>query len=270
MKFDKKRGDFVCIVQDIDLRQPQKTAVVAALRAALLESKVLVFPQQKISPAQYIAFCRHFGKIWRTDDEMKLEAHFQFEEFPELVRVSNKNGVLGPMELEYHADGSHHPVKSYPARGLFAWELPDHCDGSTTWLDMTAAYVNLPSDMKLKIENLKARHIPRYSTGWESAEVYHPLVRVHPVTGTRSLSVDAYFTRYIQGLPDEESQQLLNTLLQFAKDQAPTYTHIWSQYDIVIFDNNNTLHRRNRIRGEQERLLLRTTMDLHQDNFALS
>lgn len=272
MRLEWKYPEFVCVVHDIDLSQSLDPANVDTLRNAFLKGKVLILPQQKISPDQYIAFCQHFGKIWRTDNEMKLEAHFQFEEFPELVRVSNQKGVLGPMELEYHADGSHHPTQSYPARGLFAWRLPDQCDGSTTWLDMTTAYEALPADMKLTIEHLKARHIPRYSTGWEAQEVFHPLVRVHPITKKRSLSVDAYFTRYIQDWPEEKSQELLNSLLQFAKTNAPSYTHTWSQYDIVIFDNNNTLHRRNRVLGHEERLLLRTTMDLYNytENLASS
>jgi len=262
MKIQRIFPDFVSLVHDLDLSRALPDQDVARLRTEFLQCKVLILPSQEISPRQYIAFCGYFGKVWRTDDEMKLEAHFQFQDYPELVKVSNHHGVLGPMELEYHADGSHHPSKSYPTRGLFAWSIPKSCAGSTTWLDMTQAYALLPETWRQRIANLKARHIPRYSTGWEGEEVFHPLVRVHPISGIPSLSVDTYFTRYIEGLAPAEGQELLAELLTFAKTHARSYTHSWSRHDIVVFDNNNTVHRRDRVLGAEERLLLRTTLDL--------
>lgn len=262
MRIERVHPNFVSIVSGANFDLMMSGENLKALQQELLDTKVLIISRLEISPQKFISLCQIFGKIWRTDNEMKLEAHYQFEDFPELVKVSNHHGVLGPMELEYHSDGSHHPTKPYPLRALYGWKIPENCAGATTWIDMEEAYQKLPDNLKDKISNLKARHVPRYNTGWEHEVVYHPLTRVHPLTGRKSLSVDAYFTRSLLGLNEKEGADFLKELLDLAKLNAPAYKHVWSKHDVVIFDNNNTLHKRERILGEEERLLLRATLDM--------
>ncbi|MGE0632407.1 MAG: TauD/TfdA dioxygenase family protein [Pseudobdellovibrionaceae bacterium] len=261
MKINPLHPKFGAEIRGLDLAQPLHHETSNELRAALLNSKVLIFRGQLVSPEKYIQFCSAIGKIWTTEDEMKLEKHFQYETHKELVRVSNKFGVLGKIELLYHADGSHHPSKPYPIRCLYAQSIPKGCGGATTWADMEIAYETLSKGIKDRIENLRARHVPRYSTGWENEVVLHPLVRVHPVSGRKSLSVDQYFTRFIEGLSEKDSSELLTDLIEHSISQGNLYTHEWKPGDLVIFDNNNTVHRRDVITSKDERLLLRITMD---------
>ena len=48
-------------IEGVDLTRPLAPGVVAAIRAALLEWKVVFFRGQVLDHAQHIAFARHFG-----------------------------------------------------------------------------------------------------------------------------------------------------------------------------------------------------------------
>ena len=45
-------------------------------------------------------------------------------------------------------------------------------------------------------------------------ETVHPVVRVHPVTGWKSIFVDPASTRYIVGVPKAESDMILKYLFE--------------------------------------------------------
>ncbi len=77
-----------------------------------------------------------------------------------------------------------------------------------------------------------------------------PLVRVHPVTGTKSLylcdggQMD-FVTGPIAGMepgPDGDGAALLYELLHHLTQRRFTYTHEWTEGDLVIYDNRNLLH----------------------------
>ena len=69
-----------------------------------------------------------------------------------------------------------------------------------------------------------------------------PLVKVHPVTGRPAL----YIGRHAYGIPGlspEESEALLDELVDFACRPPRTYEHNWQPGDVVIWDNRCVLHR---------------------------
>lgn len=262
MEVIRRHPKFVAEIQGLDLKKDLSAGEQTQLRQLVLDHKVLLFRGQELSPTEYIRFCAQVGRIWTTQSEMALEKKFQFEEYPELVRVSSHFGVLGPMELLYHADGSHHPTQPYPLRALYGEKVPANRGGETTWADMEVAYEALTPSQQEEWRGVRALHVPRYATGWENEAVYHPLIRVHPVSKRKSLSVDQYFTRSLEGWEDVEASKVeIDRLLHWAVNLQNTYTHVWQPFDLVIFDNNNTVHRRTRIDPEEERLLLRITMD---------
>ena len=47
----------------LDLRQPMDDAVCAEVRAALVETGVIVFRDQKLEPAHHLAFAQRFGPV---------------------------------------------------------------------------------------------------------------------------------------------------------------------------------------------------------------
>ena len=89
---------------------------------------------------------------------------------------------------------------------------------------MYAAYEALSDRMKTYLEGLTARHNGEHyrgqytNYGVEDKESYpyadHPVVRTHPVTGRKALYVNKGFTRYINGIPRDESDGILRYLYE--------------------------------------------------------
>jgi alpha-ketoglutarate-dependent taurine dioxygenase len=67
------------------------------------------------------------------------------------------------------------------------------------------------------------------------------LVKVHPVTGRKSLFIGRH-AYGIPGLVPEESEELLDDLVTFACQTPRTYSHAWQPGDVVVWDNRCVLH----------------------------
>ena len=70
----------------------------------------------------------------------------------------------------------------------------------------------------------------------------HPVVRVHPETGKRSLFVNEHFTRRIVELSDAESTMLLTYLSQWIHQPRFTVRYRWSAGTVAMWDNRCTQH----------------------------
>jgi taurine dioxygenase len=70
----------------------------------------------------------------------------------------------------------------------------------------------------------------------------HPVVRVHPVTGRKSLFVNEHFTRRIVELSHEESDALLRFLTRWAVNPRFTVRYHWTRGTIAMWDNRCTQH----------------------------
>jgi alpha-ketoglutarate-dependent taurine dioxygenase len=121
---------------------------------------------------------------------------------------------------------------------------------------MRAAYDALPATTRARIENLSAYHSIRRSQAAIGHEVkagesygmsddeppLRPLVKIHPVTGRKSLYIGRHAFD-IPGLSQEESKQLMAELTQFACQPPRVYTHHWQVGDVALWDNRCLLHR---------------------------
>lgn len=72
----------------------------------------------------------------------------------------------------------------------------------------------------------------------EPVETVHPVVRVHPVTGWKSIYVNPGFTRRIVGVPKIESDLVLNFLFdQIAGNTDIQVRFKWEPNSIALWDN---------------------------------
>ena len=69
-----------------------------------------------------------------------------------------------------------------------------------------------------------------------------PLVRTHPQSGRNSLFLSSHAGRIV-GMPVPEAMMLLKELTEHATQRAFVYTHRWRVGDLVMWDNQCTLHR---------------------------
>jgi taurine dioxygenase len=87
----------------------------------------------------------------------------------------------------------------------------------------------------------------------------HPVVRVHPETGERTL-VAGDFVRGFVGLDNYESQVLLELLQRRITQPENTIRWNWQAGDVAIWDNRATQHRAIDDYDDQHRLMHRVTV----------
>ena len=142
-------------VLGLDLSRPLGEADFVRLHRAHLDHHVVVFRDQRITPAQHVAFSRRFGPL-----QIHVLKNFQLAGHPEILIVSNiLNDEGQPLGLGdaghyWHSDLSY---KDKPSLGslLHAQELPSE-GGDTLFADQHAAYDALPEDLKARIAPLQA------------------------------------------------------------------------------------------------------------------
>jgi alpha-ketoglutarate-dependent 2,4-dichlorophenoxyacetate dioxygenase len=85
------------------------------------------------------------------------------------------------------------------------------------------------------------------------------LVRTHPVTGRRSLFLSSHIGTIV-GWPIPEARDLIRELIEHATQRDFVYAHAWKEYDFVMWDNRQTMHRVRRFDESQPRDMRRTTV----------
>ena len=102
-------------------------------------------------------------------------------------------------------------------------------------------------------EDLVCEHSLLYSRGplgfevtEEERAMFRPvrqrLVRTHPVTGRKSLYLASH-AGTIVGWPVPEARAFIRDLTEHATQRTFVHSHKWRQYDLVIWDNRQTMHR---------------------------
>jgi taurine dioxygenase len=248
----------------------------ARIRRAHLEHHVLVFRDQRITPEQQIAFSRRFGPL-----QVHVLHQFHLEGHPEILIVSNivENGRpigLGDAGHYWHSDLSY---KERPSLGsmLHAQELPAE-GGDTLFANMHLAWETLPEALRQAVQGRFAEHtyLAKYETlrhlsPWrpklsedqlaQVKPVAHPVVRTHPETGRRALFVSEHFTTRIVGLPQDESDALLQELFAHSTRAEHIYRHQWQPHDLVFWDNRSLMHLAGGTPDHLRRKLYRTTIE---------
>lgn len=235
-------------IDGVDLGADMDAELLAELRRALLEWKVLFFRDQDITREQQRAFAQRWG-------ELEQHPFYGFihpgQTDADVVRFA-KDEMSGGAENQWHADITWHERPSFGAV-LRAIELPD-VGGDTLWADAAAAYEGLPVEIRDRIDHLVAVHDWRHTFGLgmppEAVEelsprfppVEHPVVRVHPETGRKTLFVNAIFTSHIVGLDAGDSDALLERLT--AQMRTPEYQcrFRWTPGAVAFWDNRATQH----------------------------
>jgi taurine dioxygenase len=114
-------------------------------------------------------------------------------------------------------------------------------------------------DQELKTNSHKKPLTPEERE--RTPDVEQPLVRRHPVTGRRSLLLGSMIISGVVGLGEAESSALLDDLHAHATSDKYVYRHHWSVGDLVIWDNDATMHTRTACDSKRHhRLLYRTTV----------
>jgi len=269
---------FVGEVSGIDLKKPLSRDDIAAIEAGM-DHAVLVFHDQNITDEQQIAFSRNFGEIENSaggnvtkPDEKRLH--------PLMNDVSNLGEDNRPLARDdrrrlfnlgnqlWHSDSSFRVI---PAKySLLSARTVARKGGNTEFADMRAAYDALDDQTKALVDDLVCEHSLLYSRGLLGFEVtpeeramFRPvrqrLVRTHPVTGRKSLYLSSHAGTII-GWPVPEARALLRDLTEHATQPEFVNVHKWRQYDLIMWDNRQVMHRVRRFDESEVRDMRRTTV----------
>jgi alpha-ketoglutarate-dependent 2,4-dichlorophenoxyacetate dioxygenase len=279
----KLHPHFAAEADDIDLREVSDRGTLEALRAAMDEYRVLVFRAQQFSDQEQIAFAQRFdGALHAKTGSAALGANrFGNEALTDISNVAADGSIMAREDRKrqyalgnrlWHTDAS---FQDPPGRySMLHARVVPAARADTEFADMCAAYDALDDAMRAEIEGLRVHHSIAYSRqtlGFEftpeEAELLkgaiHPLVRVNPRSGRRSLYLASHASRIIDW-PVPEGRLLLRDLVEHATQPQFVYRHVWRVGDLVIWDNRATMHRGRPFDDARERRELRrvTTLDL--------
>lgn len=242
-------------VRGIDVTGPVSDRDFDRIYQAWIDTTILLFRGQSMTPEQHIEFTRRFGEVYSY-----TRSQFNHSEHPEILILSNiaRNGK--PIGSAYsgrvwHSDG-HYLTEPPVGSMLYALEVPPV--GGDTWFgNMVAAYEALPASVKERIDDLKVvisrvqsrpynypdRPAPTAREAAEWPDVSQPLVRVHEESGRKAIYAGGNVPWRIEGLPEEDSAPLVTFLQEFSVQPRFTYRHRWQPGDIVLWDNRSAMHR---------------------------
>ena len=241
-------------VLDVDIGKPLDDATFSGIHRAFLEHHVLVFRGRPLTREQHVAFSRRFGDL---DQNETKAADKKVPGFPELFFVVSKPKPTGEAATgrysgqEWHTDYSQRPAPAQ-ASLLHGIEIPP-VGGDTMFCNMYRAYESLSDGMKKLLQDLYAVHMDikavlDYSTPERYAEsrlrnpcTAHPVARVHPETGRKSLYISEEVRLFV-GMTQEESRPLIDYLVNQAVRPQNIYRHRWQKDDLVMWDNRCLLH----------------------------
>ena len=64
-----------------------------------------------------------------------------------------------------------------------------------------------------------------------------PLFVTHPKTGRKALYISRLMSAKIEGLEEEESEEILEQLFEISEESSIIFEHEWKQGDLVLWDN---------------------------------
>jgi alpha-ketoglutarate-dependent taurine dioxygenase len=231
----------------VDLKNlPEETT--AAIRRAFLEHQVIFFRDQRLTPAQFMAFARSMGR--------PIEYPFVkgIDGFPEVIEVKKLEHERQNFGGIWHSDTAY---LEEPPMGsmLLAREVPPY-GGDTEFASQYLAYESLSEGMKRVLNGLVAVNSSAKANVTRTREdrikeqgatsrdylAEHPVVRTHPETGRKALYVNVGHTVRFRGMTEQESTPLLEFLFRHQVKPEFTCRFRWQVGSLAFWDNRCTQH----------------------------
>ncbi len=136
-------------VSGIDISGDLEDVVIAEIRAALVEHKVLVFNGQELNEETHVKFGRRFGELTFAHPVMAPLDDFH----PEIWQIDSKGGGQND---NWHTDVTF--VERPPLGSILRpIRIPD-VGGDTNWASLEAAYDSLAKPLQDLADGLTAFH----------------------------------------------------------------------------------------------------------------
>ena len=253
------------------------------------QDPLLLFRRQSLTESVQVDFSRRFGDL---DQIVRDDMHSPLN--PEIIYITSllrpdatPLGGLGAYEVRWHHDQVY---RQRPASGsiFYGIEMPEG-GGRTSWANTALAYDNLSENLAARIEGAQAtckygRKVDQNASirrdfvddpdrlkviDERTPPATHNVVLENPITGAKSIYFDPNKTIVFEGMSEDETQDLVTALSDHIVQDKFVYTHEWRNGDVVMWDNARLWHRREAFDESLPRLAKRTTIFLHEENFAV-
>jgi len=266
-------GRIGAVVHGVQITGDLDGATVQAIEAALVRHKVLFFRgQEHLDDQQHEAFAELFGEpVAHPTVPVAQGSRY-------LLELDSREGYAAS---SWHTDVTF--VDAYPKGSILRAIAVPEAGGDTVWANTETAYESLPEPLRQLANTLWAVHSNDYdyaavigtandpkrneylrqhkavfaSTVYETE---HPVVRVHPVSGQRSLLL-GHFVRNFVGLNQADSQRLFTILQDHITREENVVRWRWQPGDVAFWDNRSTQHRAVADFALQRRTLRRATVN---------
>jgi taurine dioxygenase len=235
-------------IEGVDMAQDLEAEIVSEVRHALLDHLVIFLRDQKVTPAQQLAFARKFGE---PIEYPQLKGLPDYPMITPVVKLEHERNNFGGI---WHSDTTYLAI---PPMGsmLLAREVPPY-GGDTLFANQYLAHETLSDGLKKTLDGLigvsssakadvtKTREDRMKAVGAElkvlTAE--HPIVRTHPETGRKALYTSVAHTSHFKGWTERESLPLLELL--WAHQTRPEFTcrFQWRVGSLAFWDNRAAMH----------------------------
>jgi alpha-ketoglutarate-dependent taurine dioxygenase len=260
---------FGSIVHGVDLATADDEQIVA-IRAALVDRKVLFFRDQTLDDDGQVDLGRRLGELTASHPVVGGvdDAH------PEIYALDSTDNGFADV---WHTDVTF--MKRPPLGSILRAVTLPPSGGDTNWADSQLAYDSLSAPVQRLADELVAVHDGNREFGYYLAQrrggrgnewdgetvtrldpVEHPVVRVHPETGRRGIFVNPGFTSHIVGVSEAESRGILDLLYAHLTKPEHIVRHRWRPGDVAMWDNRSTAHYANRDYGTDRRVMHRITL----------
>lgn len=255
-------------IRGVDLRQPLDDATFQLVHDTLVRHEVIVLRRQDITLEQQMAFARRFGELSVHPFSPNLE------DKPEVIVLEYSADNPPALTDCWHSDETFR--KAPPMGTILRSRVVPACGGDTLFASMTAAYRGLSERMKRYIHGLEALHdfkpfrallegSPEQRAKLRQIEdeypnPWHPVVRVHPVSGRRLINVNPQFTLRVRDMKDDESHTLLQYLFRQAHVPEVQLRVKWEPDMVVMWDNRSVQHYAPHDYYPQRRVMERVTI----------
>ena len=267
-------------IRGVDLSQPLDAQAIHNIRTAWLEHHVLAFPNQNLSDPDLVRITEYFGGLGEDPYFVPIS-----DDNP-VVALSRRADEQAPVFAEsWHSDWS---FKTHPPIGtcLYSLVIPP-VGGDTSFANQQLAVATMPSDLRARLDGKIALHSAAAAYGPDGTygekdqgsdrtmEILfsesaleterHAIINVHPENGEETLFSTAGYICAIEGMPQDQAQQLIVDLYAWQTRKEFQYTHKWQSHMFVMWDNRSVLHKANGGYDGYARDLHRTTIAGHPE-----
>lgn len=219
----------------------------------------------------------YFGNPWTYEEYThSREYPIKFDYNGNIACITKFSNVISKklvnVKMPWHVDIPNWGSKSFPWRSLYNLKNPNPTGGITSWVNMRLELIT-PTEEELAYYNT----ITVLNQSWQQQSdeflTMHPYIKKHIVTGVESLrsnyfvsdgwSPHAWIKQVFVNNKSADNLEILGKIhKKISSIPDLVYDHTWKQYDLIVYDNWNLMHKRTQLdlTDGEERLFCRTNI----------